>query len=383
MALILSKSPYHIGREDLEPNASLRVDIGIYQFAVSGTNSFRIFETYNYAFRSKTLIDIAPVIHDTQDTFHTYLTTSDNYFTEDYSNNNLIVEVRLEGFKDVNGVLEATTYTYTFPALRGYSYSTDSFNYDATPDLASNSYYAGSSDIVYKLNDSTLDLPFVNPTSSANPYEDLNYNTYVIVYAFNNNILLSTEYLYFNGGAVYQKYSTNNTDIDKITVASSDLTPIKTIEVRTIEECKHNPYRLSFRNRFGVWESLWFFKKSTEVIKVKADEFRANQLTSRINVRDLNVGYNNTPVTRSIQEYNKNGLTEFTLNSGFVDESLNESFKQLLLSEEVVLYDFNEDSYNAVRVANTDLQFKTSTNDKLINYEIRVKMANDMIDNII
>ena len=46
---------------------------------------------------------------------------------------------------------------------------------------------------------------------------------------------------------------------------------------------------------------------------------------------------------RSNQEYNKNGTTSITLNSGFVDEALNESFKQLMLSEEVELYDFNND----------------------------------------
>lgn len=118
-------------------------------------------------------------------------------------------------------------------------------------------------------------------------------------------------------------------------------------------------------------------------MSVKGEEFRANQLTSRVNARELDAGYDNTPITRSSQEYNKNGVETVTLNSGFVDEALNESFKQLMLSEEVELYDFNNDVRSAVKVKDSELKLKTSTNDKLINYTIEVEMSNSIIDNII
>ena len=402
MALILSKSPYHISRKDLEPNAVLSVEVGVWEFSYSGTPSFNILESYTYNFRKKTFIDIAPVIHDAQDVIFTYLDTGD-YFKQDFSNNNLIVKTSLSGQRLNGEVLENVTYDDINPALRGYVYSNDVMNYDATEDLAKNSYYAGSSDIVYKLDDSNLELPIVNPTNSDNPYENLNFDTYVIVTAFNKGEMIDQQYLYFNAGAVYQKYTTNNfasftervedesgtieqtqcltdffdchklVDIDKVTVSSSDGTPVKTIEVRTIEEKKYNPYRLSFKNRFGVWENLWFFKKSTESIKVQSDTFYANQFMQR------SAG----ELTRQEQVYNLNGTTSLTLNSGFVDESLNESFKQLMLSEEVVLYNFKEATHSAVKVTNTDLQFKTSTNDKLINYEIEVQMSNNIIDDIL
>ena len=54
-----------------------------------------------------------------------------------------------------------------------------------------------------------------------------------------------------------------------------------------------------------------------------------------------------------------------------------------MLSDEVVLYNFKEATHSAVKVTNTDLQFKTSTNDKLINYEIEVQMSNNIIDDIL
>ena len=403
MALILSKSPYHISRKDLEPNAVLSVEVGVWEFSYSGTPSFNILESYTYNFRKKTFIDIAPVVHDTQDELFTFLPLDNTFFKQDFSNNNLIVRTSLSGQRLNGAVLENVTYDDINPALRGYAYSSDVINYDATEDLAKNSYYAGSSDIVYKLDDSNLELPIVNPTNSDNPYENLNFDTYVIVTAFNKGEVIDQQYLYFNAGAVYQKYTTNNfasftervedesgtieqtqcltdffdchklVDIDKVTVSSSDGTPVKIIEVRTIEEKKYNPYRLSFKNRFGVWENLWFFKKSTESIKVQSDTYRANQFYQR------SAG----ELTRQKQVYNLNGTTSITLNSGFVDESLNESFKQLMLSDEVVLYNFKKATHSAVRVKNTDLQFKTVTNDKLINYEIEVEMSNNLIDDIL
>ena len=88
-------------------------------------------------------------------------------------------------------------------------------------------------------------------------------------------------------------------------------------------------------------------------------------------------------LTRSIQEYNKNGKESITLNSGFVVEALNESFKQLLLSEEVKLYDFDNSSTQAVKLSLSSLDYKTITNDKLINYTIEVEFSNNIIDDIV
>jgi hypothetical protein len=71
------------------------------------------------------------------------------------------------------------------------------------------------------------------------------------------------------------------------------------------------------------------------------------------------------------------------LNSGFVVEELNESFKQLMLSEEVSLYDFNNNTFSAINITDSEIEFKTVTNDKLINYTINVEFANDVINNIV
>ena len=147
----------------------------------------------------------------------------------------------------------------------------------------------------------------------------------------------------------------------------------KTIKVNTTTECKFSPYILTFKNRLGVNEDLWFFKKSTREMKVNSTDFKSNQLSNRIAGN----------LTRQIQEYNKNGVDSLSLNSGFVSEELNESFKQLMLSEEVQLLDSDNDVLKAVKISDSSLKIKTSVNDKLINYTIEVEFSNNIIDDVI
>jgi hypothetical protein len=54
-----------------------------------------------------------------------------------------------------------------------------------------------------------------------------------------------------------------------------------------------------------------------------------------------------------------------------------------MLSEEVSLYDFNNNTFSAINITDSEIEFKTVTNDKLINYTINVEFANDVINNIV
>ena len=165
-------------------------------------------------------------------------------------------------------------------------------------------------------------------------------------------------------------------NVDEIQVSSDH--GVKTIKVR--EECKYNPHRITFKNKYGVMEDLWFFKKSVSSMSVEAEEFRANQFKQRSSGgRDRDAG-----LVRSSKEYGKNGTESITLNSGFVsEEAHNESFKQLMLSEEVQLLDSDNDVLRAVKISDSSLKIKTSVNDKLINYTIEVEFSNNIIDDVI
>ena len=401
MALILTRSPFHIGRGNYY-NASIQVDVK------SAGGGF-VYETYTLSFRNNYLIDIAPLcesIYKKESSFiggfNAYITPFGNTPT---FNDTGVITVTLSG-EDSSGVVQDDIVT-NYTCANGYVYSKEPYNKDFDAVLQDKSYYAGSSDIIYKLDDANLRIPILNPTNSSgtSPISvnfiskgDVLYTDTITITGASDEshsqIARTFDYDSFlnrvneDDGTIeesqcytdfFDEYKIE--DVDTIHVIYED--NVHVINVKTVEECKYNPYRITFRNRFGVMEDLWFFKKSTVSMSVKSEEFRANQLTSRINARELNIGYDNTPITRSSQEYNKNGVEKITINSGFVDEALNESFKQLMLSEEVELYDFNNDIRSAVKIKDSELKLKTSTNDKLINYTIEVEMSNSIIDNIV
>jgi len=403
MGLILTRSPFHIGREKLDANASLTIQVGYVEEAY-----FEIDETYTLNFRNNYYIDISPIIRSSMGTSYRYSTASGRYVSESYRFNHCYVSVTLSGSED--GVAQDDVIT-RYLATDGYLYSEESRNTDLVSRLIDNNFYAGSSNILYKLDDSfELRIPILNVGKDllTEPAGD----SISISWINKGDVVYNTDFTYnwtadggMGSGISNHSFDINPDEsfrnrindenailetsqclekffnefklleIDKVIIKTSLSENPTVLYVKTIEECKYNPYRITFKNRYGAMEDLWFFKKSSKSISVKSDEFRANQFKKRIS--------GDTSSVRSIQEYNKNGLESITLNSGFVDEALNESFKQLMLSEDVELYDFDKDTLSAIKIKDSELKIKTSTNDKLINYTIEVEMSNNIIDDIV
>ena len=69
-----------------------------------------------------------------------------------------------------------------------------------------------------------------------------------------------------------------------------------------------------------------------------------------------------------------------TLNTGFIDEGMNEVMKQLMLSEQVWMHMGTE--YHPIDIVTNSLTLKTKVNDKLINYTIDVEHAHEHIDRV-
>jgi hypothetical protein len=74
------------------------------------------------------------------------------------------------------------------------------------------------------------------------------------------------------------------------------------------------------------------------------------------------------------------GKESIVANTGFVCESMNEPFKQLMLSNQVWATISN--NVTPVNIINSDFTYKTSLNDKLVNYTIEFEFAFDSINNI-
>jgi hypothetical protein len=79
-------------------------------------------------------------------------------------------------------------------------------------------------------------------------------------------------------------------------------------------------------------------------------------------------------------DYNKNAKLSYTLNTTFLSEEVNSYIQELLVSEYVWLQ--KDSSIYPVNVTSSSVQYKTSLNDKLVNYTLEVEQANDLISTI-
>lgn len=133
------------------------------------------------------------------------------------------------------------------------------------------------------------------------------------------------------------------------------------------DECRYEPMDIAFQNRYGGLQFLTFFKAKTESLSVKSEEFETDRGQPRFG--------NHQFVT-----YNVQGSTKFKMNSGFVDESMNETFKQLFLSERV--WSFKNNLYTPLKLGSKSMEYKTRQKDRLINYEVEFEYAFNEINNI-
>tara|TARA_R110001632_G_scaffold37443_1_gene94592 strand:- start:2091 stop:3122 length:1032 start_codon:yes stop_codon:yes gene_type:complete len=144
-----------------------------------------------------------------------------------------------------------------------------------------------------------------------------------------------------------------------------------------------NGRKIIFINKFGVQQDLWFFLKETKTLGRKNEGFKSNTIT-----------YPNTnnPATYSISDapnkvFNTTARQTFTLSSGYYPEQANQFFEQLLLSEYIWFErpqktDPTSDEVIPVKVKTSTIKFKTSVNDRLIEYTIDFEEAFDYINNI-
>ena len=141
----------------------------------------------------------------------------------------------------------------------------------------------------------------------------------------------------------------------------------ETITLLIQEECRYNPIDIFFQNKEGAEQVVTMFKKSTESISITSEEYESNAGQPSLG-------------NHQITKFNIQGKTKLKVNSGFVSEAINETFKQLLLSERVWKYESGV--FTPLNVSSSSLEYKTRANDRLINYEVEFSYAFNEINNI-
>jgi len=290
---------------------------------------------------SKITLEIGELIRD-------YLTIS---FNDDYNSYTRWVEADVTYFDNSD---QPFTYSnpqiFSFIALDGYGFFEDETN----PELQRHALI--SADNIYL------------PESTAGKFPIFSEGVGKVT-------IDSTDTQITDNGNTNQKiqYITIPADSNTIQVYDTDdTTLLKTVKVTNVCEPKFTPYKITFVNKYGAFQDLYMFKKTTEQLNVTSDLYKRNTIANST------ATYNTYEGQR--ERYNVNGNTSLILNTGFVVEDMNKTIEELFLSENVwIRYD---NKTLPILPQSKTLDFQTVLNDKLINYTVNFDFAFEKINNV-
>jgi hypothetical protein len=311
----------------------------------------------------------------------------DTTFDGNYSGQAVWVSTTLLAYNSDNE--EVADDGESFVAFDGYNYFEESANVDNSLMITNRKLFVLEDNTfrvpIYTATSPTVtflkDNEIVGSTSFTPSNQSSEQIKYVSIYGDDTNWDSFKERVLEDGGTDYESnkcleayfndYSIGA--VDKIVVSDSD--GIQTINVEILEECKYEPKKVTFVNKFGALQDMYFFKKSVERINVERESYKSNILNS-------NMVYNSS--NHVYRDFNVMGRESVTLSSGFLSEEYNEVFKQMMLSEKVWVTNITEDGEQVlpINVKTSDITYKTSLNDKLVEYTIEFDKSFDTINNI-
>jgi len=164
-----------------------------------------------------------------------------------------------------------------------------------------------------------------------------------------------------------------------------------TLNINVVDCSKYRPTLVYFINKLGAIQPLWFFTKLVETVSAKGDTFQRNIIdlsgTTPTYFAPKFSSYPTYP--HQVKTYNKNGQTSYKLSSGYYPERANTYFEELLMSEYVWIVleipDHNgliTRTVVPVTIKTSNMVYKTSLNDKLIEYSFEFTSAFDYINNV-
>ena len=184
---------------------------------------------------------------------------------------------------------------------------------------------------------------------------------------------------------------TSTTVLDNVLV-TYDSGSTSTITLVPTEECKYPVNKITFVNRWGAMQDLFFFKKSVDSLESRSESFNRSIFEARAVQLDPpeepeqpcqeSLTFNTYSTTAHAKKtFNANATESVLLNSGFVNELMNPFFEELMVSEYIWLTDSSANIY-PVNLKDSSFTKKTSLNDRLINYTMNFEKSFDLVNNI-
>jgi hypothetical protein len=169
-----------------------------------------------------------------------------------------------------------------------------------------------------------------------------------------------------------------NYSTGKIAISTTDTikqigSPLVTFTINRVCDTKFGSTKVTFVNKFGALQELYFFFKQQETVNASSENYKSNLVT------------NTSPATyditrHQVSTYNVNAKEAISLNTPFVADNYNLALEELLLSEHIWLT--KDGTTYPIAPKTKSLQKKTSVNDRLVQYTMEFEYAFDKINNV-
>jgi len=293
-------------------------------------------------------------------------------------------------FDAINGGGSSLGTTSTdYIAFDGYGYFEDAIN----PELSRT--YLQSNNTIFRLDDQNVRVPvFTEDTDSVTyRYKGETKRTDLISSSTNTNGQI--EYITVSGsdntdtyqqrvladGGTLELTECLDAFLDSIDIGLVDELYINsdsgTQIVKIVTELcsKYEPYKVTFVNKFGALQDIWFTLKSTESLNTKGETYKSNVVDFGTLTYDT--------YKPQVAQYNKLGKESITLNTNYLSEEYNEVIKQLMMSEQVWLTKLTDEELVLGIIPKTQsVTYKTSLNDRLVQYTVDFDYAFDKINTV-
>ena len=359
-----SRSPYIIEVNDATQTGS-KIELFLWNTGSQPTDpQYTLDKLIPASNNTKTYYNISPYVRE----YYNFTTWQNIYNTYDVDiNTDYKVNYHVDVYNLIGGtyVLNASE-SQTGEFMDGYNYYMDGqavaddihlsegtyfYNYNASVASALPRNMAGSFDI-------ELDL------ASTIKYTNLETGA--------TNIVTPTVAGMKTFARVYEPYLADGNRVDKIIGG----VPRWTAYFKPQCEPKYYPVTIDFINRYGSWARIFFQKVKKRSISVKTNEYKFNP-ASLPNIPSATGN-------GQIKEFNINGVETIKLNTGWVNDLYAEYIQELMLSERVLLLDYETDTnYTPVKIKTKSLEKQVGLNNGMINYELEFEFAYDMINTAI
>lgn len=170
------------------------------------------------------------------------------------------------------------------------------------------------------------------------------------------------------GDALFKWTVPNNLHSYQIYVIDSDENVVDTIDIKVIEKCesKYKKTTLNFLDRNGAFIPFYFDLLNTKQLSIVNSNWKGQNTYGRTTKYQIDTQLNE----------------QYQLTTDWISDKESDLFQELFASSYIWMYLENSSVPQKVLVVDKQLQVKKIQNQKLINYQLIVELANEKFINI-